>query len=41
VTQAYLDHQSASSTATYTHLTRKIEALTVEAVNKTLEELWG
>jgi len=41
VIQAYLGHRSASTTAIYTHLTRKNEALTVEAVNQTLEELWG
>ena len=41
VIQAYLGHRSASTTAIYTHLTRKNESLTVEAVNRTLEELWG
>ena len=41
VIQAYLGHRSASTTPIYTHLTRKNEALTVEAVNQTLEELWG
>jgi integrase/recombinase XerD len=41
VIQAYLGHRSTSTTAIYTHLTRKNEALTVEAVNQTLEELWG
>jgi site-specific recombinase XerD len=38
--QAYLGHRSTSTTAIYTHLTQKNEALTVATINQALEELW-
>jgi site-specific recombinase XerD len=40
VIQAYLGHSSPSSTAIYTHLTRKNETITVPAIEQTLEALW-
>ena len=38
--QAYLGHRSASTTAIYTHLTQNNEALTIEAIDRTLAGLW-
>jgi integrase/recombinase XerD len=38
--QGYLGHSSPATTAIYTHLTRKTEAMTVEAINQMLDDLW-
>ena len=40
VIQTYLGHASLSSTAVYTHLTKKIEGQAVEAIDQVLENLW-
>ena len=37
--QAYLGHSSPKTTAVYTHLTRKVEDLAAEAINRVMEEL--
>lgn len=39
VIQSYLGHSSPKTTAIYTHLTRKVEDLAVEAINRVMEEL--
>ncbi|MCJ7624933.1 MAG: site-specific integrase [Anaerolineaceae bacterium] len=39
--QGYLGHSSPATTAIYTHLTRKTEVMTVEAINQMLDDLWA
>jgi integrase/recombinase XerD len=39
VIQAYLGHSSPETTAIYTHLTRKVENLAVEAINRVMDDL--
>jgi len=39
VIQAYLGHNSPKTTVIYTHLTRKVEDLAVEAIERVMEEL--
>lgn len=39
VIQAYLGHSSPKTTAIYTHLTRKVEDLAVEAINRVMGDL--
>jgi site-specific recombinase XerD len=39
VIQAYLGHRSPKTTARYTHLTRKVEGLAIEAVNRVMHDL--
>ena len=39
VIQAYLGHSSPKTTAIYTHLTRKVEDLAVEAISRVMGEL--
>lgn len=39
VIQAYLGHSSPQTTAIYTHLTRKVEDVAVEAIHRVMEEL--
>jgi integrase/recombinase XerD len=39
VIQAYLGHSSPETTAIYTHLTRKVEDLAVEAINRVMDDL--
>jgi len=41
VIQICLGHSSLSSTAIYTHLTRKTEAQAVEVINQVLDHLWA
>ncbi|MBC8503380.1 MAG: site-specific integrase [Chloroflexi bacterium] len=38
--QGYLGHSSPATTAIYTHLTRKTDVMTVEAINQMLDALW-
>jgi site-specific recombinase XerD len=39
IIQAYLGHRSPTSTAIYTHLTRKVEDRAAEAINRVMESL--
>lgn len=39
VIQAYLGHRSPQTTARYTHLTRQVEVLAVEAINRVMHNL--
>jgi integrase/recombinase XerD len=39
IIQVYLGHRSPQSTAIYTHLTRKVEDLAVEAINQVMRDL--
>jgi len=39
IIQAYLGHSSPTSTAIYTHLTRKVEDLAAEAINRVMDSL--
>ena len=39
VIQAYLGHSSPKTTAVYTHLTRKVEDLAAEAINRVMGDL--
>jgi site-specific recombinase XerC len=36
VIQAFLGHSSPETTAIYTHLTRKVETIAVEAIDRTI-----
>ncbi len=39
IIQAYLGHSSPTSTAIYTHLTRKVEDRATKAINRVMESL--
>jgi integrase/recombinase XerD len=39
IIQAYLGHRSPTSTAIYTHLTRKTEDMAAEAINRVMDKL--
>ena len=39
VIQSYLGHSSPQATVIYTHLTRKVEVLTANSINRIMEDL--